>query len=558
MAILTSHYDKDIKKRVFEVRGDEAYAHTTDVTVSSSAITDMRIKGFKTTLTATVYRGGGASTVVFYDGDNVIGQKSLASGTSTATLSDVIFSWDYPHPVRVKYLGNSSCLASKSKILDLQHDMPDDLKIIITDSSTHQINGGASHTISATLSIDGEPITDDVSVLVYVDDELADTLTSDGSTVSGTISDISDGKHTIKLTVNDSTSFKGNSLSYTINVGYKVSITNYPSPYVTGATNTATVKVTTYDNTNVTSGTVTIGSYSGSLGSGGTATITLSSYISGEYYATYGGSQSQSVTSDEVTPTTITVTGDDFTVAKGNNETIYATVSGEDDSYSRVPIVFKKGSSASTSTTLTNDSGVAQYLYHGTGYGDNTITATIKGTNISDTEEIVDYLTWAKKGMGSYNFDWTLTKLSGSSGEFKTSLTNYYRIKATYSPTRLSERGFSTLFLNNIPNDTSPYNLTFKLNGISSGNYQGVHDIVVGMNTVSDSEISIKQYVSSTSTVSIDFTLTGATLKVDGTTKATVSYTTSTMKKPFIRVLCSEGAENSTVDISEFIVKKLS
>ena len=554
MVRITSHFDKDIKKKVLEVRGDEAYAHSTDVVLTNSTIADGRLRGFKTSLTATVYRGLGASTLVLYDGKDVIGQKALASGSSSVTWTDLYFAWDIDHPLKVKYLGNEHCLPSKSKVLNLQEDMPDDLKVVITDSSTHQINGGASHTISATLTVDGSPISSNATVSVYVDGTLKTTLTSTNQTLTGTITGLTDGKHTITLTANDSSSFKGNSISYDIKVGYNISILSYPSTFVTGGTNVVSAQVTDYDNSPVSSATVTVGSYSGTTDSDGIANVTLSSYISGNYTASYGGSTSTAISSAQFTPTSIDVTSDDGIVAMNYYEATSVTIDGSGDK-SNIPIVISVNGT-DTETIYTDSDGIASTRYYATGLGDVTYTATIDGTSVTDSATIEDVCArfTATNGI-SYNFGRT-SRIAYLTGSFE-KYSNYMKMKYTSSSPRTSITGLYSLDETGLENTTDSYVISVVA---QSGGRNC--DLRIGAGTSNIYSVPYSEFTTG-DIITAECSLNSTVIKINGEVYTTKTHSKTVMGLPCIGFNYSTGSTSSKVsswsmNYGEIKVKRIS
>ena len=92
---VTTKYDKiydeemgkEVRKKVFMIRGGEAYARSTDIVLTNTTPTSGDIKGFLTSLTATVHRNIGSSKVVFYDGEEILGMVNLASNSLVKHLS---------------------------------------------------------------------------------------------------------------------------------------------------------------------------------------------------------------------------------------------------------------------------------------------------------------------------------------------------------------------------------------------------------------------------------------------------------------------------------------
>lgn len=429
MVRISTRYDKDIKKKVFIVRGDEAYARQTkSELILGSTTTDGRMKGFAKPITVNLYNTYGSGTVTIYDNDTAIYSRPITSSVTTFTVNDKYLAYGYSHTLYCKYSGSDYCLPNKSRKVSITVPVPDDLKVVITrnNTSTTQINHGANIPINVTATIDDEPVADDTEVLVYVDGEYKTTLTTTSGVATGNISGIADGKHSVMCVVEDGISVYGGSLTYDINIGYKVYILSYPNPFVTNLTNKATVQVTDYDDNPISGGTVSINSYSGTTNSDGIATITISSYINGQYYATYSdGSVSSNVASSTITVTGILLQGSSYPAQTVPNQTWQYNIVASATNKSNVPVTIthKKctGSNLATETTLstqtlvTDTNGIvrANTIDAGTNGGLMKCIATVDNitspilyvydycTNVSRTTDGVEMVA-GYKGMGGY------------------------------------------------------------------------------------------------------------------------------------------------------------
>lgn len=379
MVRISTVYDKDLKQKVFMVRGDESYARTTDVSLTLGTITTGDIKGLKiATITINLYRTRGASSIVLYDGDEILHMQNINQGTSTVTLSNIYLSYGLDHNLWVEYKGNSSCLSSKSKITTVNKPIPSNLTAVITrNESTSQLTTGANIPINCTVTVNGSNVSNGTVVSIYIDGELNTTATTTSGVASTSISGISDGKHTVRLDVASGSGMLGNSLSYDVMIGYKVSIIQYPSPFVTGINNTFKTKVLNYNNSPVSSASVTMNSSSQSTNSSGIATHTISSYSGTTITATCNGNTSPSVTLDKFTPSSIAITYDYGTLMAT------ATVSGTGTS-TNVPLTFSIGGTSNTYYTSTG--GTVSKKITATG------TLTVTCGSVSKTFSISDVI----------------------------------------------------------------------------------------------------------------------------------------------------------------------
>ena len=160
-------------KKVFMIRGDEAYARSTDTALSYSNLVSGDIRGFKIDLTVDLYRTLGSSSVLIYDGDTVIKSVNVASNQSSVTINNVYLSYNVEHSLQAVYQGNSQCLKSKSKRVALSEPLPSSLatSIEFVDAPT-QVSVDSDVGLELYAHIDGVAVPDDTPILLYVDDVL--------------------------------------------------------------------------------------------------------------------------------------------------------------------------------------------------------------------------------------------------------------------------------------------------------------------------------------------------------------------------------------------------
>lgn len=119
--IVSTKYDDELKAKVFVVRGDERYTRSTITTLAVTTANTNR-SYLAVILTATVRRHLGQSSVVFYDGDMVIGVATCNSNQTNITIQARV---NYgSHKFYAKYMGNAQCLSSKSGIKEVTVDEP--------------------------------------------------------------------------------------------------------------------------------------------------------------------------------------------------------------------------------------------------------------------------------------------------------------------------------------------------------------------------------------------------------------------------------------------------
>ena len=118
MVKLSVRYDKTLKDNVFVVRDDETYVSSTKTLLTVSDEYNPTIEGvvnhlmYRVDITIDVLRDTGDSTIVLYDGEDVLDTFDW-TGTAISTHHD--FPVDTTHELRAMFMGNKHCLNSQSK-----------------------------------------------------------------------------------------------------------------------------------------------------------------------------------------------------------------------------------------------------------------------------------------------------------------------------------------------------------------------------------------------------------------------------------------------------------
>lgn len=442
---VTTKYDKiydkelgkEVRKKVFMIRGDEAYARSTDIVLSYSTPVSGDVKGFKTTLTATVHRNIGSSKVVFYDGEEILGMADIGSGVHTVSLSDLYLSYVNEHEFYAEFKSNSQCLGSKSKKMKLTVPIPSTLETSITfNNPTTQINEGSTATVSATARVNNELVEDGTQILFYDNDTLVDTVETVSGVASTTVTPTGGGVHTIKASIEGSSSINPTTSSYNLNVGYNITFQQVPT-IINGVSNTVKVSVRTWSDTAVANASVSMTDATAqTTDANGIASFVYTNAVTKDYTASYNNS-STTRRIYAYTPTSINITSESSIVGNGETLPISFTLNGNGNLISINGNV--TGATLSPRNTLffhNNDTEVRDYV--GTGIGDVTLTASVG--NVSKSYTIKDYLMYwtptLKKNAsfstniavnGSYSETPTGMLLVGggsSSMEFKTQTAN--------------------------------------------------------------------------------------------------------------------------------------
>ena len=361
MARLSSQYDKEVGK-VLVIRGDEAYARTTDSRVKVIASDRTDFNNYRCGILCNVYRDRGESKITLYNDDIVINQFDWSDNTeqmyigtdNTHTAIDpdtcLELAWGVPHEIYIRYKGNNQCLPSKSKVLQIYEPLPDEFATNIVMTTT----------------------IDDTDIEIYLDDELKETInTGDSNVASTTLENIDAGVHMITAMVVGSDKIHSATADKEVIVGDKVEIIQYPKPFIIGANNTILVSVKRYNDEPISGGTVTFNGETYTTNVDGIATIVLSNIIGGYYYATYSGVNSNEVNIETYQPS-IVIRADNGIVSKDKNDILTVSLSNPLEG---IPITLSKiyresGSVISEETLHTNNEGIATKTITGGKYSE--------------------------------------------------------------------------------------------------------------------------------------------------------------------------------------------
>lgn len=443
MVQLSSQYDKEVGK-IFYMRGDEAYARTTDCRVK--ALTDSSstqdFNNYRIGLQTNVYRDKGESKITLYDGDTVLNQYDWSQDTEEMYIgmnndhtaidptTCLELAYGVPHEIYIRYKGNSSCLPSKSKVLEIYEPLPEEFETnigIVANIDDNDV------TAIVTLNINGVATsgTHDTDIEMYLDGSLVDTInTEDDNVASLTMNDISEGIHTITATViGDDTIHTATSYTEVV-IGYKVEIIQYPHPFVKGKDNDFAISVKSYDGTPMSNVDVLFNDTAYTTNTDGIAEFTLRFLTYGEHTASYNGVESDPIFIEILNPH-ISISASNGIVSKGRTDTLTLSLkdaTGEPVKYEGYEITLTKryrGIPASQSyiskETLYSDSnGIAtktitggEYEQYGTGLFSYDSQSNV---NTSDVTVDVDDVIYCHLGNQKWEAD-SLTIENGYSEE---------------------------------------------------------------------------------------------------------------------------------------------
>lgn len=396
---VTTRYDNvnGERRKVFIIRGDEAYAKTVDVVLSYTrgTHTNDTIAGFPVTLNAKLYRNVGDSVLVFYDGEEPIDTIATHDWQSQYTLP-VRLSWGDTHKITAQYKSNTQSLGKKSKSITLHETIPSSYVPTITFTSSNQINQSTSYTVTGRVQFMGENVIDGTEIVISLDGEVINTVETTNGIFSCPLGTIGKGTHTVTAETIQSDTMNAKAQSLTLNSGYEITILKYPSTLITDVPSEFKIAVKTNEGNPVSNVTVNFNGTNYTTNSQGIATFNLSTITTGDFRASCNGSYSDYVHIESVTLPDIYVTSDERILAQ--NETLPIDINVPNGSGMKVKVY--EDNSPITDLTL-DKNGSATYNYNGANNGE--VEIKFATTNLTKTVNILDTVCYYSQDEGSRN-----------------------------------------------------------------------------------------------------------------------------------------------------------
>lgn len=441
MVQLNTTYDKTLKQKIFVLKGEEAYARTTDVLadiISDFDDCNSHIRYCRVGLEVDVLREVGDAFVNIYDDDTMLlsipwgedmesiinnsyyndkgiywQNDKLVIGSSDNVDTGLFLSYDTLHNIQVKYTGNKQCLASKSDVISFIEEKPDSYASTMTaTASSVSVETGDSVAFTLNLSIPTSDIQH--TVQVYDNGSLIDTLTIDANEdVSYSKSGLSNGLHSIRfLFIGDEEAFSSET-TVDVSVGYKLLLVDVPSYVVNGTSASVGVSLTDYLDNPLELKTVQmiddygeISQSSAQTDENGYVLIEPVSVGTTPIRAVYQSNSnmyySEKVTVPVYTPLSIDIQPSRGVISNGVSTQVSINLNPLPPVDVQVPVTVTRRS-GTTSTTVTvpaNSYGVLPLT--GDGEGDITISATlgsVTGTDI--VEDTIQY--WSVSNSADFN-----------------------------------------------------------------------------------------------------------------------------------------------------------
>jgi len=417
MVQVTTVHDSELNQKVFKIRGDEGYARHTKVSIAYSETSyDPEMTNYNEFIDVTVYRGIGDSYIAIMDGETTIQLEEWESTSTTETIEVKGLSYDVPHNLSVRYLGNNQCLKSHSNTLDYEpKPNPNLTQTTLTNISTYDYDAVWGGTIKAKLVDDENTPLEGELIDIYVNGEkLNDESleTNSSGEISYTCSTKNNGmpkglnrvEFVYNGIVSDTKAYAKSNVDFQYSVGLKLRITSYPKVFIVDADNIVTGLVTDYFDRPLSNKTVNfeVGTSpypSATSDASGILTYTLTWMsdnvahrlrTSNEDYSDYITTHSTTVSSISINPSTSIVT-------PNTSSTIDILVNaGTKRRDIKVEL-----SGAINGTYYTDDKSRVTVRYQGTGYGDATITATVG--NVTESITIEDLLFYYGNNAPNYS-----------------------------------------------------------------------------------------------------------------------------------------------------------
>lgn len=526
MTKLGTIYDKELKEKVFYLRGEENYAHTTDITVS---YTERILSADCITLhglSITTYRDVGNATITIYNNDDVIATYDWSNGSPVETVADIELDYNIDNNLKFVYSGNSSCLPSEYYFdtINLPNTTAYPTEILITSD----IRFGNTDTVLLTGVLSSENHMDLVGnqdISIYIDNLYDTTVTTDDDgEFSALLSIVDDGLYDVDATFSGADTSGGrissSSASVDISKGCKITV-DPPAIFYDGADNNISFLVTDYHNQPIANQNVVFNSIFESTNEYGIVSYTVTTLNDEEYIITSDGA-STTYTPNIVSNLAVTI-GNPVETKNNVLTTISSTVTGTNIQQG-IPVQFKlvgDNFEEVLATVLTDNNGVATLDYLGQGKGSYNLVAELPTEYTSPQVSFNDYIEYGvanrSDSLSQYTTYYPTTSLTTLQSGYKLINSNS-NVVIFYNP--LISNNYEVSF--KVVSATSPLKITWGLYN---------EDSTFLMPTRAD--LSLK----ANNMVYIIKSGNTLTLKVGTSTIDTISFTGVNRSSPFLALL---------------------
>ena len=505
-------YDQDLHEKVYVIKGDERYVHSTEILLTQTGNITQDTSSYSVPFVITTHRNLGASTITVYDNGEVI--DVLDCNTADATINyTASLVYDVEHNIYVRYNANNQCTPSKSFIWTDMRENPNLSVTTLTQSGSLRFSSNETATTTVTITEESGTVSVSGLTLEYSIDGGAFIETTTDSNGDATINmgQLTNGTHTVAVYFNGTSSLSSSDIQFQAVVGFDVEIIEYPPAFVNildwDYGNTVKVKVLDYLGEPVEGGTVSFYSQNKTTNSDGIAIFRINNGVGGSYYATYGDYTSEDVTIGVATVSSITLSQENV-VEKGTSTECTWKLNGNgnlSDILLKVQVVDGVRELYSASK-YTDANGEITFTYEGDGRGEVISTVGTSSTH-QVSASILDYLQYWKAPTVSRN------KSTYSSYCALESLSNGWKLKASSN----IHRGAMTF--TNLPTN---FRMTFKI--VSVRNYNGLRINDTSYPFEAGQNVTIKQNGRNGSIYVNGTLVSGHTSDEQGTLKLWVNY----------------------------------
>lgn len=269
MANLTTTYNSSIKEKIFVLKGEEGYARTTDMILNVLEYENSydNIEYMRVGLSMNVLRDIGESTIVIYNGENVLRtiqwsdtpsqmtfdedltwddeNQLLIWGDSDDTSTGLRFPYEEENKIYARYMGSKQCMMSVSETYDLTKPVPPKYSsklANIATSNVYDVDGAFDLSIQLDCS---SPVSHQrqYTMKVYIDGNEYNTYTGNISAnqtslstnleINGTgMTEIEYGLHHIRVVYLGDEYTSSSEVEYDISLGYNLQVVSYDSPFL--------------------------------------------------------------------------------------------------------------------------------------------------------------------------------------------------------------------------------------------------------------------------------------------------------------------------------------
>ena len=474
MAQLTTTYSKELKEKIFILKGEEGYARTTDTLLDEILHNGERLSDWNThkeymllEFRIDVLRDLGASQIVLYDNDEVIGVYDFAVGTHTiefkytSPTNDTRLKLEYgiEHNIYARYMGNKQCLKSTSKKYNFYEPVPERFESSISFSGL-DTNYDTGDDVEFTATLSAYQV-NNKTLNVYVNDTKYGEVTTDANgTASVSITDLTDGKHTVSVEYMGGQYSTSTSKIKDISVGYVVEIIDHSDYVINNSPSEVSVYAHDYlDEPKITN--IIIEEYTNGRGweqvsqmqsTDGNGHVTVSpAYLTAKPFRAMMGNNeyySESYTIPKYDDVRVSMNPPNPLMVSTNYSSILT------GSLTNVTAPVKVSINQGVGDVMTNSSGNFTATYNGSSRGITTVTASVYDAD--DDVVIDDVIQYWKAPSGSLNVDYQTINCGVQS------LSNGWKIE-TYSDNKPS-----TITLNNVLDTDYNYSVEYDIVSVYS------------------------------------------------------------------------------------------